>query len=142
MRCMSKTSWFNRSAAAARLLEIGFEIGDLRKEQELLKTLLMGTADATGQPLANFGRTARRRASGEPTLSSLIAEVMKTGLKGRAWTVGELAKAIAHRHPGRLSGKSPSSLVSATLSQELRSKQPLFVARKARGKRGKLYRLA
>ena len=142
MRRMSKHSWFNRAAAGTRLIEIGTEMRALQQEYQLLKALLMDSPTPFDglDPVSAFPRQAH--STGEPTLSALIARIMKAGPEGRAWTVGELTEAIRVRHPGRLSGKSPSSLISATLSQDLRSKQPVFVARKSRGKRGKLYKLA
>jgi hypothetical protein len=133
---MRESSWFNLRAGRARLVEIAAEIAELHREHALLRSLLKRSG---AEPKSGRGR--RRRASG-PTLASLLAAIIKAGPKEKAWTAGELADALAKKHPGRVPGENPSSLVSATLAQELRSKAPLFVARKARGKRAKLYRLA
>ena len=134
---MREHSWFNLRAGRARLLEIAGEIAELRREHALLRSLLKRSG---AEPTS--GRRGRRRRASGPTLASLLAAIIKAGPKQKAWTAGELAEALAKKHPGRVPGKNPSSLVSATLAQELRSKAPLFVARKARGKRAKLYRLA
>ncbi len=67
---------------------------------------------------------------------------MRGGPAGKAWGAVELVAAVEKAHPGRLPAKNASSHVSAALSQAMRGKTPTFVARKSRGKRAKLYRLA
>ena len=141
------TTWFDRRAAQARLGEIDERLAELRREQDMIATLL--GAAAAPRPAAPAARPSgaapkpRGRKPGQakgPTMAELLVEAAKTNPQ-KGWTVGELIDVVAKSHPERVSGANASALVSAALAQEAKKASARFTSRRVHGQRARHYKL-
>ncbi len=139
---MSEPNWVNIEAARARLDEIEAILAKLTSERDLIRSLLSPEAAGAAPSSPVVPAPGRRSRGTHPTMTSMLADVMRRGARGKGWRVGELIAELPRVHPEWTAPSNASAVVSAALAQAVRSKHPLFTSEKNAGGRGNVYRLS